>query len=409
MFINPRLLIVSRDPGLVPEVESALESIQDVRAVVMTASDPRKALESARDRQPDIVLVDMPEDMRQVTSFVEELGVCCPAARAIVVFRPTSFGPHVSEGQILIEAIRAGVQDFLRRPISATDLDQFIDRFYRRQRVQHAATGKVVTFFTNKGGVGKTTLAVNTSALLASRYPGRVLLIDASIQMGLCATTLDIRPTTTMAHIVRERDRLDETLLREMTMRHDSGLHLIPAPMDAMEAAAVDDDMMSRIIHLARRTYDYVVIDTFPMIDRVLVSILDLVDMAYLVTESTVPILDGTVRMLPVLDDLGVSRQRRRLVLNRYSSYIGNLPPEDVKNRMGFDVDFIVPYERKLLVAANMGEPLILQSTRFSKFHRAVERIADDIAAIRPANRAGGASGQGADAPAPTSTEENRP
>jgi pilus assembly protein CpaE len=241
------------------------------------------------------------------------------------------------------------------------------------------AKGRVVTFFTNKGGVGKTTLSVNTAAWLAARFPDRVLLIDASIQMGLCTAMLNLRPKATMSDVARERSRLDETLLRELSTRHKSGLYLLPAPPDAIQAAAIDDEVMSRVLHLARRAFDFVVIDTFPMIDRVLVSILDLADTAYLVTESTVPILDGTAKMLPVLDNLGYEKSRRRLILNRYSTYVGNLPPEDVTKRMGFEIDFIVPYERRLLVAANTGEPFILQPMRFSKFHRALERIGDDI------------------------------
>jgi len=382
--INPRILVVSADPGLFPEVELALEPLSDVRPVIHAASDYRKGLEMARNRQPDLALVEMTARTDQLTSFVEELAACAPRTTAVAVFHPLVFGPHVSESQVLIRAIRSGVRDFMRRPVSTTDFDQIIDRMFRRPLPDRPETGKIVCFFTNKGGVGKTTLAVNTATMLATRYPNRVLLIDASIQMGLCSTMLDLRPESTMSDVVRERSRLDETLLRELSIRHSSGLHLLPAPNNAIEAASVDDEVMSRVLHLARRSFDFVVIDTFPMIDRVLVSILDLVDTAYLITESTVPILDGTSRMLPVLDDLGLGPERRRLVLNRYSTYVGNLPPEDVRRRMGFDIDFIVPYERKLLVAANTGSPMILQATRFSKFYRAVERIADDIASPRP-------------------------
>lgn len=383
MLTNPRILLVSDDPSLLPEVEGALSQIHEIRAVLHAVSGYRKGLEAARNRQPDLILVDMPQDVELLKSFAEELRSGSPQTRIVAVFHPMIFGKEVSESQILIEAIRAGVSDFMRRPVSTTDLEQYIDRFFRKEPTRApAAKGRVVTFFTNKGGVGKTTLSVNTSAWLASRFPGRVLLIDASIQMGLCSAMLDLKPKTTMSDVAREKTRLDVTLLRELSTPHKSGLHLLPAPPNAIEAAAIDDEVMSRVLHLARRAFDFVVIDTFPMIDRVLVSILDLADMAYLVTESTVPILDGTAKMLPVLDDLGYPKSKRRLILNRYSSYVGNLPPEEVTKRMGFDIDFIVPYERRLLVAANTGMPFILQSMRFSKFHRALERIGDDILSL---------------------------
>src|SRR5207244_3924871 len=84
-----------------------------------------------------------------------------------------------------------GVQDFLRRPLSSADLGQLLDRLGRRSMAAPAPLGKVVFFIGNKGGVGKSTVALNVACGLAVRHPDRVLLIDASLQMGVCATMLD--------------------------------------------------------------------------------------------------------------------------------------------------------------------------------------------------------------------------
>ena len=75
------------------------------------------------------------------------------------------------------------------------------------------------SFLSNKGGVGKSTLAVNVATALALKHPDDVLLIDTSLQIGSCAMLLDIKPTTSIVDAVRERDRLDETLLRHLTLR----------------------------------------------------------------------------------------------------------------------------------------------------------------------------------------------
>ena len=71
--------------------------------------------------------------------------------------------------------------------------------------------------------------------------PEKVLLIDASLQMGVCASMLDLKPATTMTDAYHERDRLDETLLRQLATPHDCGLHLLAAPADAVEAAYIDE------------------------------------------------------------------------------------------------------------------------------------------------------------------------
>ena len=95
--------------------------------------------------------------------------------------------------------------------------------------------------------MGKSTTAVNAAVGLAVRHPERVLLIDASLQMGVCASLLDLTPATSLTDVVREKDRLDETLIRQLAVPHKSGLHLLAAPADAVEAGDIDDEVMSRI------------------------------------------------------------------------------------------------------------------------------------------------------------------
>ncbi len=368
------------DPALHHEVESAIALIPDMRPITHYVPDYGRGVEAARSRQPDMIIVEMTRDLLGLKTFVEEIAIASPGTQVVAVFYQNMFGPDVNESAFLIDSIRSGVRDFMRRPISSTDIDQFLDRQIRRNQVRTSSgRGKVVSFFTYKGGVGKSTLAVNTACALARRFPERVLLIDGSIQMGICAPMLDLNPTTTMTDAVREAKRLDETLVRQLASHHSSGLHVLAAPTDAREGALVDEEVVARVINLARRTYDYVVVDTFPMIDRVMLTILDVSDCAYLITESIVPVLQGTLHMLHVLDDIGLSKERRRLVLNRYSSSMGHLSPEEVTKRLGLEFDHIVPYENGLIVAANVGEPFVLKQKAFNSFTKSIERIADEI------------------------------
>ena len=92
-------------------------------------------------------------------------------------------------------------------------------------------------------------------------------------------------------------------------MPHSSGLHLLAAPADAVEAADIDDEVLSRILTLARRTYDFVLVDTFPMLDRAIVAVLDLSDRAYVVLENVVPTLLGAVKLVEVLRGLGLPQR----------------------------------------------------------------------------------------------------
>jgi hypothetical protein len=116
-------------------------------------------------------------------------------------------------------ALRSGVRDFLRRPLSPEDVRQLLGRMERFAAHPTTSIGKVVALISNKGGVGKSMLSVNIAAELGRRNPGQVLLIDASLQMGVCASMLDLEPTTTLTDAAHQRDRLDQRLIRECRSR----------------------------------------------------------------------------------------------------------------------------------------------------------------------------------------------
>ena len=264
--------------------------------------------------------------------------------------------------------------------MSAVDLSQLVDRLERKPAAGPSRAGKIVSFLSNKGGVGKSTLSVNTAVGLARRYPDRVLLIDTSLQMGVCASLLGVEPATSLTDAARERKRLDEMLLRQLAVIHpQSGLHLLAAPADAMEASDVDDEVIARILTLARRTYDFVIVDTFPMFDRMVMAVLDQSDRVYVVIENVVPTLLGATKMLKLLDSVGYPLDHRRIVLNRYSSRNGSLRPGEVAMKLASPVEHVIPYDRGLIVAANLGEPFVLRPHFFSPTMRRFRSLVDQI------------------------------
>ena len=193
---------------------------------------------------------------------------------------------------------------------------------------------------------------------------------------------LDLIPNSTLTDAVREKERLDETLLRRLTTRHSCGLHLLAAPKDAMEAAEVDDASFARVLNVARRTFDYIVIDTFPILDSLMLSLLDISDLAYIVFQGAVPNVVGIIRLLSVLDALGLPPERQRLVLNQnYPRFAGSLTTEDIERRLGRPLDYVFPYQRRHLVAMNTGTPYILKSMRFFGFGREMSALVDDVMA----------------------------
>jgi pilus assembly protein CpaE len=372
------ILIVTATGDLEDEFRQALTGIYDRRCVLFTAPTYREALEMARARQPWLVLVDVDRDVALMLTFLRDLHDLVPGTRVAAALSSTlRERSEESQTGAVIELLRANVRDFLRRPVSTTELRMVLDRMTAAPAsAQRAATGRLVSFISNKGGVGKSTLAVNSACALARRHPGRVLLVDTSLQLGICALMLDVAPTTTIVDAIRQQERLDETLLENLTLPHASGLRLLAAPSDALDAAEVTDEALARILYLARRAFDYVIVDTFPLIDNVVMAILDASDLVFLVVQGTAPSVAGAARLLPVLESLGFPASRQRVVLARnYKSFVGDLTRGDIETRLGRAVDFEMPYEKRILVTMNTGIPRVLAGSRWSRFSRAIARL----------------------------------
>jgi len=353
----------------------------------MRFADDRHALmEAIRSRPPALVLMPFGDDPRDVSKVARELNAMQPAIPIAAIFRPNGFRDDISESSVLIDALRAGVRDFLRRPVSTTELRTLIDSITQNVAAEPLLSGqtfgRVISFISNKGGVGKSTMAVNTAVGLAMRHPGRVLLIDASLQMGVAAALLDVRPEATLSDVAIERDRLDVTMIRQMAIQHPCGLHLLAAPSDAVLAMDVDDTLIARVITLARRTYDFVIIDTFPMFDRVVVAALDLSDRAFVVVENVVPTLLGAVSLLSVLERIGFPADRQKLIVNRNQRIAGNLSLMDIAGRLQRPIDYVFPFDKRVIAAANLGQPVGLHSMRFSRFSRTLQQLVNDVESL---------------------------
>lgn len=378
------------DAALESELQSALGGVSRYDVILHTADDLVRATQLAASRNPSVAIIDIEDDCSRLRSICPELRAVCPDITLVAAYSADSFSPETwnraSQGAVFVEGVRAGVVDFLRRPLSADDIKQLFDRTSQNGtgRGRGSDLGTVTAFLSNKGGVGKSTLSVNTAVGLAKNSPGDVLLIDASLQMGVCAAMLDLKPKSTLADVARERTRLDTTLLRQLATPHESGLDLIAAPPSAVDAGDIDDELIAQLLTAGRRTYRHVVVDTFPILDGTVISTLDAADLAYVVLENVVPTVLGAARLVSLLDELSHPRSQRRVVLNRFTKVEGYPSLTDVESTLECDVDHVLPFDKRLITAANLGRPIGNRLRGFSSFSRAFKEIVREIETVRP-------------------------
>ncbi|MGC6488911.1 MAG: AAA family ATPase [Planctomycetota bacterium] len=378
------LLLVHDDADLDAEWQAAERGLQDVRVLAHVAENHVQAVRVARAQQPDVICVPAQGPARSFETTVRELREAAPGASLVGMLDRRAFASADDETAFVVSATRAGVQDFLRRPLSSDELTAVLRRAgpAREAGRELSAPGRIAAFTSNKGGVGKTTLSVNVACELAQRAPGSTLLVDASLQLGLCAPMLGLEPAVTMHDVVEQIDRLDPTLLREFTVPHPCGLDLLAAPGDAVQAAAVSEEHLSRILAVARAAYDHVIVDTFPILDGIAIAAFDRADEVWQVVAPTVPTVLGAERLNELLEGVGVERERQRMLLNvSVPSHSGQLSPRDVATRLGRALELVVPFTRAAVTACNTGTPVVLRASRVSSFRRTIRQLADLLAA----------------------------
>ena len=376
---SPRVLIYRTDETLDEEFRGAVASSAENHPVLHFQSDLRGTISAAKDFQPSIVVLEISDDFETLKALVDESIAAAPDAAIVGVYDVNRLPHSYGESATMMRALRLGVEDFLRRPVAGDDLRQVLKRRLTPRRNRNLENGKLVSFISNKGGVGKSTTAVNVAVELASTHPDRVALIDGSLQMGVCATQLNLRPDATLVDAWQQRDRLDEKLLTQLMSVHESGLHLLAAPMNAIEASEIDDAFLSRVLLMARRSYDYVIIDTFPLFDRTVMAVLDLCDQAVVVVENVVPTLQTVRGFFDLLEEVDFPAHRQKVLLNRYSTSAGGPRVSDVGRYLGRQPDYVVPFDRRVILAANTGQPFVLNAARWNKAASAIRTIVKDL------------------------------
>lgn len=379
---NPQVLVHCLGTGLEDEVRAAIKSLSDLRPVLHVRHELLGTIADARDYQPGVIMLEIGNDFELLKTLVDEAIAAAPDAIIVGAYSADRLPDSHNESATMMRALRLGVEDFVRRPVAVNELQQILQRHLAPRRRHRTQTGRMITFCSNKGGVGKSTAAVNVATELATRHPDRVALIDASLQMGVCAAQLNLRPEITLTDAWQQRERLDERLLEELMTPHESGLHVLAAPASAIEATEFDDAFLSRVLLLARRAYDYVIVDTFPLLDRSVMAVLDLSDQAVVVVENVVPTLQTVRGYFDLLSEVEFPEARQKVLLNRYTTKSGGPAVSEVTRYLDRDVDYVIPIERNILLAANTGKPFVTGASRWNRAAKAIRSMADEIEAL---------------------------
>jgi pilus assembly protein CpaE len=362
--------------------------------VVGAASSGAEAIAQATKLLPDVILMDinMP-DMDGITA-TERLSSQVPTAGVVMM-------SVQGEADYLRRSMLAGAREFLVKPFSSDELTASIRQVYSREKqeagravvtaaarnAESAELGTVVAIFSPKGGVGRTTIAVNLAVVAATELNKKVVLVDGSFQFGDVAVLLNLNPKDkSMFELVSNLEAGgDIDAVDTYTVTHSSGVHVILAPPSPEMADAITSAGVKRVVEALRQRYDLVVIDCAAWFNDATLGILDLADIVLVVLTLEITSIKNIRLFLEVAEKLGYE-DKIRLVLNRADTTLG-IRVADVEHSIGRKVDHtIVSDGRAVVYALNRGVPFVL-SNREAQVSQDVLRLATAVTGNRQSSK----------------------
>jgi pilus assembly protein CpaE len=276
---------------------------------------------------------------------------------------------------LMLEGMRAGVNECVPEPVSAKTLDEAVRRVLTNAAPEPA--GQAFAFVGAKGGVGTSTLAVNTAAALGRISRGHVLLIDLHLGHGDDAVFLGVEPRFSVLDALENIHKVDESFFAGLVEKTESGVHLLAAP-SRPRAAAVDPKRARALIESATQTYRITVLDV-PRSDMTMMDSLDRATTIVVVTSQEIASLRNAGRMAEVLRQrYGPSRVK--VVVNRFQRE-AVIAQQDVERVIGGQVKHLIPSDYRVAVdALNAGKPIVLDKD--SRLAKAMAAFAKDIAGV---------------------------
>jgi len=372
--------------------------------VAGTAGGGQEAVNMAKQHRPHVILMDinMP-DMDGITA-TEIISNTVPESPIIMM-------SVQGEQDYLRRSMLAGAREFLVKPFSADELINSIRHVHELEKVRRARyapiapvapvggpaaavagreTGKIITFFSPKGGVGRTTIATNLAVALHQLTGKPVVLVDGSLPFGDIAVILNMSPKAkTIADLIGSFESADSDVVESILVQHSTGIKVMLAPPTPESTELITGAHIKHVLELLRERYAYIVVDTWPSFQEQVITMLDVADVILTLMTLEITSLKNVRVFMEVVEKLGYDEAKVQLVANRNDSS-GGIKASDVEASLGRKIPHtIVSDGRTLVLAVNRGVPFVI-SHRDSQVAKDIFALAQKVASAETAPAAAG-------------------
>ncbi|HEY5630478.1 MAG TPA: response regulator [Candidatus Limnocylindrales bacterium] len=326
---------------------------------VLIATEAAEALRLWQQETPVLVLLDVTLPGMDGYDLAVRIRGAEAAGRHVPIIMLTSD----RDASQKVKALRSGADDYLVKPFHPAELLARIKALIARfapgdSLVGRPPMGRIHAYYGAKGGVGTTTIAINTAIALRS-LDRRVVLVDGNLQFGDHRVFMDLANDRKSIVDAVSAPTIDADLLRGVIQSHESGVDLLLAPPSPEAADHVTAAHLHEVLQVLATMYDYVIVDIDKRLDELNLMVLDIAETIFAVMTADLSCLKNVRLVLGTIGHLGYQSGKLKLVLNRSNAYTGiNVKSAEGALRQPIEHQIVNEY-RGAISALNTGAPFM--------------------------------------------------
>ena len=350
-----------------------------------------EAVARALEVQPDVICCGLEEPFVRPLETIEAILNVLPSTPVIV------YSSH-EDIDVVRKAMLTGAREFLVRPFSAEAFDTAMRAVLgweeqRRMRLsgrarQLGARGTIVSVFSAKGGVGKTTIATNLATALAKEAGQSVALVDGDTSFGDVLVALNVSASSDLMDLLRALATDPQPDLDDYLVPHPSGVHVLPGPRHPLDWNTVDATQFRAAVELLSRHHDYVVVDLNAGANPVTMAALDVSSLVFWILSPDVFTLRDNIVGIDLVRQSGLPTENIRFIVN-HAYPTDDVPRSSIEAATAASVYWEIPYDRALHRHTQLGETVEQQRKRGAAA-KSIVGLARELAGLPASNRGNG-------------------
>lgn len=370
---SPSVFLLDLNTNSRAILKSYLEEL-DCYGEIKSYDDYKIAFEEIKKFENPIVFVDISEITSELMEIVRNIRLYTTK----MVITSTDYTMDS-----VIKAMRLGAKEFLPKPIIKEDLKHVIRTLFIESDDADVSSSKIITIYSNKGGIGKTTIASNLAMELSKVTRDKVALVDLNLQLGDISTFLNLNPAFDVGYVMKNIiDKKEASLINAFEKYQDSNVYVLSDPSYIEQAESITPYQIDNLFKALRKLFPYIVVDMSSNIDQNSLKILDESDLVIFTTIVNLPAIRNCQRCLNLFRSRRYSNGKVKVVINRYMEN-DEIKIEDIESTIGEKIYWKIPNNYfSIMEAINRGitvGEVNSNSNIANSFRDLANKISDDI------------------------------